>query len=62
MKNHVKPAKQTDKKNLMRFFSVPDDAVEFYNDIFISNELPEDDENNFTNEDGIPIYEQNSTY
>lgn len=37
--NHVKPAKQKDVKNLMRFFNVPDDAIEFYHDIFQPNEL-----------------------
>lgn len=41
MSNHVKPAKQKDVKNLMMFFNVPDEVMEFYNNIFKHYELPE---------------------
>lgn len=32
--NHVKVLKQKDVKNLLRFFTIPDDAKTFYSDIF----------------------------
>jgi len=50
--NHVKPAKQKDVENLMTFFNVPDDAKDFYHDIFQPNELITN-ENEETNEEGV---------
>lgn len=32
--NHVKVLKQRDVKNLLKFFTIPDDAKTFYSDIF----------------------------
>jgi len=32
--NHVKLPKQTDVKKLLKFFQIPDDAKQFYEDIF----------------------------
>ena len=55
--NHVKLPKQKDVKNLMRFFVIPEDAKDFYTDIFRSNELlPEEEEND------VPIYNEDATY
>lgn len=62
MINHVKLPKQKDIKNLMRFFDVPEDAIDFYNDIFKPNELPIEETDNVTNEDGVPLYDQNADY
>jgi len=48
--NHVKLPKQTDVKNLLKFFEIPDDAKQFYEDIFKNtseesiNEVPLYDE------------------
>lgn len=33
-KNHVKIAKQDDVRKLLRFFNIPEDAKQFYEDIF----------------------------
>lgn len=53
--NHVKPAKQKDVQNLMKFFSVPDDAQQFYSDIFkpISNNAEDN-----VDKDGAVIYNE----
>lgn len=59
--NHVKPLKQKDVQNLMRFFNVPDDAKEFYHDIFQPNELSTN-ENEETNEEGVSLYDENAIY
>jgi len=53
----VKLPKQKDVKNLIRFFVIPEDAKHFYTDIFRSNELlPEEEEND------VPIYNEDATY
>lgn len=44
--NYVKSPKQKDVKNLMRFFAILEDAKVFYTDIFRSNELPTEEEEN----------------
>lgn len=54
--NYVKPAKQKDVKNLMRFFTVPDNASEFYKDIFKSNDRLLNAEDVLEDESGIPLY------
>lgn len=59
--NHVKPAKQKDVENLMRFFNVPDDAKDFYHDIFQPNELITN-ENEETNEEGVFLYNENAVF
>jgi len=33
-KNHVKIAKQDDVRKLLRFFNIPEDSKQFYEDIF----------------------------
>jgi len=55
--NYVKIPKQKDVKNLMRFFVIPEDAKDFYKDIFRPNELlPEEEEND------VPIYNEDAAY
>lgn len=54
--NYVKPPKQKDVKNLMHFFAIPEDAKFYYTDIFRSNELPTEEEND------VPIYNEDATY
>lgn len=55
--NYVKPPKQKDVKNLMCFFVIPEDAKDFYTDIFRSNVLPTEEEEN-----DVPIYNVDATY
>lgn len=53
--NHVKPAKQKDVKNLMTFFPVPDDAQQFYKDIFMTNFYDAEED---IDKDGAVIYNE----
>lgn len=55
----MKLPKQKDVKNLMRFFVIPEDAKDFYTEIFRLNELlPTEEEE----ENDVPIYNEDVTY
>lgn len=55
----MKLHKQKDVKNLMRFFVIPEDAKDFYTDIYRSNELlPTEEEE----ENDVPIYNEDASY
>lgn len=56
--NHVKEPKQNDIKNLMKYFTIPEDAKEFYSDIFKPN--IEETNNDFEGENGVLIYSEDS--
>ncbi|CAI6348207.1 unnamed protein product [Macrosiphum euphorbiae] len=58
--NHVKPPKQKDIKNLMRFFTVPT-TTSFYEDIFKSHEF-DSIEDSALNEEGACIYSEDTSY
>jgi len=36
--NHVKLPKQNDVKNLLKYFTIPEDSTQFYEDIFKNSE------------------------
>jgi len=55
--NHVKEPKQNDIKNLMKYFKIPEDAKEFYSDIFKPNI---EESNDFEDENGVLIYSEDS--
>jgi len=56
--NHVKEPKQNDIRNLMKYFTVPDEAKEFYNDIFKPN--IDEINNDFEDENGVFIYSEDT--
>jgi len=59
--NHVKPPKQDDVRKLMKFFNIPIDAIDFYNDIFANVDEKEDADEEI-NEDGAVNYFEDSMY
>lgn len=59
--NYVKPPKQNDVKNLMRFFVIPEEAKEFYIDIFKPKE-PNQKEDDHEDENDIPVYNEDTAF
>lgn len=50
--NHVKLPKQNDVKNLLKYFSIPEDAQQFYEDIFKNSEdVGNEEQENLYDED-----------
>jgi len=58
--NHIKPQKQKDIQNLMRFFTIPE-TTSFYEDIFKINEFESIDDSAF-NAEGACIYNDETSY
>lgn len=57
-KSHVKDAKRIDVSGLMKFFTIPPDAKEFYDDVLLQTQTTNQDDGLNEDEEGTPYYNE----
>jgi len=57
-KSHVKDAKRIDVPGLMKFFTIPSDAKQFYDDVLLQTQTTNQDDGLNEDEEGTPYYNE----